>query len=335
MVRLGMTIGGPLDLVGPVAKRCEDAGFSSLWVAETSRTAYVQAAVALQATERARVGTSIALAFPRSPVITAMTARDLAELSGGRFVLGLGAQVKRVNELRYATPFEHPAPKMREVVEVCRAVWRAYAGEPIDYRGRFFTVTMPPYPGAQPAPGPIPIYLAAVNTRMASLVGEVCDGIHGHPFSSTRYLTEVVKPAIERGLERSGRKPEEVAIAQGAICAVAGTTEEALTDAKLQIAFYGTTRTYRPVFEIHGWGDVVGPLREAYAKGDLAGMVACITDEMAETYAIAGTPDEVRDKIRRYEGLCDEVILAPPWASPDLARAAETFARLIDTFRAR
>ena len=331
-MQIGLSVGGPLGIIGGVARQCEEAGYRSLWVAETARTAFLQAAVALQATTDTTIGTAIALAFPRSPVVTAMEARDLAELSDGRFVLGLGTQVKRVNEFRYATPFEHPAPKMREVIEVCRKVWRAYAGEPIDHRGRFYTVTMQPFPGGQPA-GPIPVYLAAVNRGMVTLTGEVGDGILGHPFSSPKYFTEAVRPALDAGLEKAGRKRDEVRIVQGAICSIGDTTEEAMREAKMQIGFYGTTRTYSPVFEMHGWGDVVGPLRDAFAKGDADGMIACITDEMCDTYAVAGTPDEVREQIRRWEGLADEVYLGPPWATPDTARTADTFARIVDTFR--
>jgi probable F420-dependent oxidoreductase len=332
-VEIGIAIGGPLDLIGPAARACEDAGITSLWVAETARTAYIQSAVALQATQRATVGTSIALAFPRSPVLTAMTARDLAELSGGRFILGLGTQVKRVNELRYSTAFEHPAPKMREVIEVCRKVWRAFAGEPIDHRGRFYTVTMQPFPGGSAPLRPIPIYLAAVNTGMLRLTGEVADGLLGHPFSSPLYFNEVVRPALDEGLAREGRKRDEVKVVQGVICSVSDDPRQALEDAKLQIAFYGTTRTYRAVFDVHGWGDVVDPLREAHARGDLAGMVACITDEMAETYSVTGTAEQVREKVTRWEGLADGLYLGAPWATPDLERTAKTYLNIVDAFR--
>ena len=332
-MEIGIAIGGPLDLVGQAARACEEAGIGSLWVAETARTAYIQSAVALQATERATVGTSIALAFPRSPVITAMSARDLAELSGGRFILGLGTQVKRVNELRYSTAFEHPAPKMREAVEVCRKVWQAFGGEPIDHRGRFYTVTMPPFPGGSAPPGPIPIYLAGVNTGMLRLTGEVADGLLGHPLSSPRYFTEVVRPALDEGIARAGRKPDEVRIVQGVICSVSDDPAQALNDAKLQIAFYGTTRTYRAVFDVHGWGEVVDPLREAHARGDIAAMVACITDEMAETYSVTGTAEQVREKVKRWEGLADGVYLGAPWATPDLARTTQTYLNIVDAFR--
>ena len=153
MVDLGVVIGGDLRTLGGLARGVEEAGFESVWVAETARSAYVQAAVAAAATSRVAVGTDIALAFPRSPTITAMAARDLSELSGGRFILGLGTQVKRVNEQRFGIPFEHPAPKVGEVVRAIRAVLGAYDGKPMDHRGRFFRITMPPFPGAGPAPG--------------------------------------------------------------------------------------------------------------------------------------------------------------------------------------
>ncbi|HVL33151.1 MAG TPA: TIGR03617 family F420-dependent LLM class oxidoreductase [Actinomycetota bacterium] len=332
--RIGIAIGGPLDTLGETAKRVEDAGFESIWVPETARTAYISAAVVAQATSRARIGTGIALAFPRSPVITAMTARDLAELSGGRFILGLGTQVKRVNELRYSTPFEHPAPKMRELIDVCRGVWGAFDGAPIDHRGRFYTVTMPPFPGAGPA-GPIPIHLAAVNHEMVRLVGERCDGFLGHPFSSPKFLSDVALPSLHEGLDAAGRKRDEVEVVQSIIVSIADTTEEALVGAKLQIAFYGTTRTYAKVFEIHGWGDVVGPLRAAHGRGDFAGMIECITDEMCDEFAAAGTADEVRDKVRKFDGLADTVLYNPPWAAPDIARTADVYERIVDVLAPR
>ena len=207
-MRIGIAIGGPLDRIGAVARRCEEAGFDSLWIAEAGRTAFVQAAVAAQATKTIRIGTSIALAFPRSPVITAMAARDLAELSNGRFTLGLGTQVKRVNEYRFSTTFEHPAPKMAEIVDVCREVWDAFGGKPIDHRGRFYTVTMGPLFDAGPPPGPIPIYLAAVNERMLHLIGAKADGFLGHPFTSPSYVQEVALKHIAAGAETA---PEEEA----------------------------------------------------------------------------------------------------------------------------
>ncbi|HJT37346.1 MAG TPA: LLM class flavin-dependent oxidoreductase, partial [Actinomycetota bacterium] len=273
-MRIGIAIGGPLEQIGNVARRCEEAGFDSLWIAETGRTAYIQAAVAAQATTKIRIGTSIALAFPRSPVITAMTARDLAELSNGRFTLGLGTQVKRVNEYRFATHFEHPAPKMSELIDVCRKVWASFGGAPIDHRGRFYTVTMQPFPGAGPPPGPIPIYLAAVNGHMLQLVGKKADGFLGHPFTSPSYVQNVARKHIADGAEAAGRSIKDVEIAQSVITSVADDDGTARAGAKPQIAFYGTTRTYKPVLDHHGFGDAIEQLRAAHAKEDTNGMVA-------------------------------------------------------------
>ena len=330
-VRIGIAVGGALKDLGPLARRCEEAGFDSLWIAETGRTAFIQAAVAAQATTKIRIGTSIALAFPRSPVITAMAARDLAELSDGRFVLGLGTQVKRVNEFRYSTTFEHPAPKMSELVDVCREVWAAFGGAPIDHRGRFFTVTMPPFPGAGRPPGPIPIHLAAVNPMMLRLIGEKADGFLGHPFTSTRYITEVARAEIVEGLKAAGRPTADVEIAQSVICSVASDPESARAGAEPQIAFYGTTRTYKPVLDLHGFGDAIEQLRAAHARDDMAGMVAAVSDEMAETYSVSGTPDEARAKLQRYEGIVDTLILNPPWIGP-ATRRADIYDTLIETF---
>lgn len=328
-MRFGIAISGDLVTLGDLARRCEDAGFTSVWVPETARTVPVQAAVIAQATHTASIGSSVALSFVRSPVITAMAARDLAELSNGRFILGLGTQVKRVNEHRYSVPFEHPAPKMAEVIEVCREVWRAFAGDPIDHQGRFYTVTLPPFPGAGPPPAPIPIYIAAVKERMLALVGASADGFLGHPFSSPAYLRDVALPAIEAGAKGAGRSRADVTVVQSLICSPGNDVEQARWAAKAQIAFYGTTRTYRGVFEHHGFGDVVDRLRDAHARGDVAAMVDHITDEMCDTYAVAGSPEQVRAGLDRYDGLADVVMLNPPWAMPG-ARSDEAFGGLLD-----
>lgn len=329
---LGIAISGELTGLGDIARRCEDAGFTSVWVPETARTVPVQAAVVAQATQRLTIGSSVALSFVRSPVITAMTARDLAELSGGRFILGLGTQVKRVNQDRYSVPFEHPAPKMAEVIDVCRAVWRAFAGEPMDHRGRFYNVTLPPFPGAGPPPAPIPIYIAAVKERMLTLAGASADGYLGHPFSSPAYLRDVALPAIEAGAKGAGRSRADVSVVQSLICSPGADVAQARWAAKAQIAFYGTTRTYRAVFDHHGYGDVVDPLREAHGRGDVPGMVDRITDEMCDTYAVAGSPEQVRAGLDRYEGLADVVMLNPPWAMPG-TRTDEAFNDLLDLVR--
>lgn len=320
-----------MGAVGDLARLAEEGGYESVWVAETSYSAYVQAALAADATSRAAVGTNIALAFPRSPTITAMTARDLAELSGGRFILGLGSQVKRVNEQRFGTAFEHPAPKMAEYVEVVRKVLGTFRGEPIDHRGRFYTVTMPPFPGAAAVPD-VPIYLAAVNERMAEAAGRVADGVLGHPMTSPKYVTEVLRPAVERGAAAAGRDPSEISVTGSVILQLNDDREQARREAALQIGFYATTRTYAPVLALHGFDERIGPLREAFGQGDLAGM-AELALPMADEFAICGSEAECRDGLAAWDGVLDRVLLGGAWVGPDQQAIAENYRRILNTFR--
>jgi probable F420-dependent oxidoreductase len=232
---IGIVVGGRMEAIEDLSRAAEAAGYESIWVAETASSAFVQAALAARATTSTKIVTNIALAFPRSPTITAMAARDMAELSGGRFILGLGSQVKRVNERRFSVPFEHPAPKMEEYIDVVRAVLATFGGRPIDHRGRFFTVTMPPFPGASPV-GDVAIYLAAVNTRMCEAAGRVADGILGHPLTSPKYVAEVVRPAVERGATAVGRDPSEVNVTTSVILQLGDDNERTRFEAALQIA---------------------------------------------------------------------------------------------------
>jgi probable F420-dependent oxidoreductase len=330
-LNLGVVVGGELTELAAAAKTAEEAGFDSVWCAEAARSAFIQAAIVSQATERVAVGTAVALAFPRSPAITAMNARDLAELSGGRFILGLGPQVKRVNEQRFSTPFEHPAPKMREYVEAVRAVLRSFDGSAPEHRGRFYSITMPPFPGAQPPADPIPIYLAAVNERMAELVGEFADGVVGHPMTSPRYVREVLRPAIFRGAAAAGRDPAEINISTNLITQVSEDRESARRAAAVQLAFYATTRTYRPVLAVHGFEDRTDPLREAHARGDFNAM-ADIAMPMVDELALAGTREEVVERVSAFEGLVDRLILAPSWIGPDPEQARGSYELLLQTF---
>jgi len=330
-MHLGVDVGGDLRTLGAHAREVEDAGFESVWVAETSRSAFVQAAVVAAATSRLTIGTNIALAFPRSPTLTAMAARDLAELSAGRFVLGLGSQVKRVNEQRFGIAFAHPAPKMAEAVAVIREVLATYEGAPIQHRGAHYTVTMPPFPGAGPPPGRLPIYVAAVNVRMAEVAGACADGVLGHPMTSPEYVRDVLRPAVARGAEAAGRRPGDVAITTGVILQMSDDRDLARREAALQIGFYATTRTYRPVLERHGFGDRVELLRRAFAVGDHPAMLE-IALPMVETFAMAGAVDDCRERLRAYEGIADRVILGGAWVGPSEERLAENHRAIIEAF---
>jgi probable F420-dependent oxidoreductase len=330
-VDLGVVIGGDLRGVGPLARQVEEAGFESVWVAETARSAFVQAAVACVATSRITVGTNIALVFPRSPTITAMAARDLAELTGGRFVLGLGSQVKRVNEQRFGVPFEHPAPKMAEAVGVIREVFGTFEGKPIDHRGRFYSVTMPPFPGAGPAPGGVTIYLAAVNTVMAETAGRCADGVLGHPMTSPAYVRNVLRPAVRRGAEAAGRSPRDVNVTTAVILQISDDRDQARREAAMQIGFYATTRTYRPVLEMHGFAERLEPLRRSFVRQDFAAMID-IALPMVDALSIAGTASECRDKLASYEGAVDRVILGGAWVGPSEERVEENHRSILEVF---
>lgn len=329
-----MVVGGDLGRLGELAGEVEQAGFESVWCAETARSAFVQAALACVATARITVGTDIALAFPRSPTITAMTARDLAELSGGRFVLGLGTQVKRINEQRFGIGFEHPAPRIAEAVDVIREVLGTFEGKPIDHRGRFYSITMPPFPGAGPPSGGVPIYLAAVNPIMAEAAGMCADGVLGHPMTSPEWIRQVLRPAVDRGAEKAGRDPSAVNVTTGVILAVSDDREEARREAAQQVAFYATTRTYRPVLELHGFGDLTEPLRRAFVKQDLRTM-AEVAMPMVDTLAVAGTAEECRERVARFEGLVDRVILGGAWVGPSEERLVENHRAIVETFAPR
>lgn len=317
--------------VPALAQEAESLGFSGLWFPEAGRTAYLGCAVAATSTESLEIGTAISVAFPRSPMVTAQVAWELAEATGGRFLLGLGTQVKAHNERRFSVrPFEHPGPRIREYVLALRAIWNGFQGEaPLNFEGEYYAFDLlPPFFAPGPIEHPeIPVYVAGVNRWMARMAGEVCDGFHIHPFHSERYLREVVKPAIEEGAAAAGRHPGACKLACPVFAIVGDTDAERQTlrqMVKTQISFYGSTRTYRPVFDLHGWGDTTDRLREHQAKGDFAAMAAEITDEMLDVYAVEADWDGIAGAILdRYDGLVDRTFsyfAAGAWrASPDAA----------------
>ena len=329
----GIGVGGPLGTVGTVAKMVEDAGFESCWAAETVNSAFVVASSAIHHTSNINVGTAIALAFPRSPTIAAMTAWDLDEISGGRFICGLGTQVKRVNENRFSVRFEHPAPKIKEYAQAMRTIWAANRGEDVFFEGRFYKITMPTFHGRpQPDRRDVPIYFAAVGEVMARTCGEVADGLIGHPIASPRYLAEVIKPAVAEGAEREGRKPEECNLTACPLISISDDVDLARREIKLQIAFYATTRTYKGILAMHGREHIVPGLRSAFEARDRTKMTNLIDDELCDAIAIAGTAEEARDKIERWHGIADRVMVAGPWYGPGPERMMENYQALLDVF---
>jgi probable F420-dependent oxidoreductase len=331
-MRLDVMAGGiPVRGMQSLAGEVESAGFSGMWVTESGRSPYPACSAAALATERLEIGTGIAVAFPRSPMVTAQEAWELQETSGGRFVLGLGTQVKGHIERRYSTTFDHPGPRMREYALAVKAIFRAFRGdEQLNFEGEFYRFSLLPRmwsPGPIDAPDP-PVYLAGVNPWMCRAVGEVADGIHVHPLHSLRYLDEVVRPNVAKGARRAGRDPREVSVVCPLLTIVGDTEEERARwreRARLQLAFYGSTRTYASIFELHGWNGTSERLHEQQASGDLKGMAQTFTDEMLDVFSVTSSWDGLASAItERYADVADRVICyfaAASWREqPDLRR---------------
>ena len=297
------------------ARGMADAGFDGLWIAEAGRTAYLTCAATALAAPELDLGTAVAVAFPRSPMVTAQVAWELAEATRGRFILGLGTQVKAHIERRYSTTYERPGARLREYVLALRAIFRAFAGEaPLDFKGEFYRFNLLGMwsPGPIPTPPP-PIYLAAVRPWMLRACGEVADGLHVHPFHSRRFIDEVIGPNVAAGAHAAGRDPAEVRLACPVFTIVGDTEaerEEWRQRARFQIAFYGSTPAYAGVFELHGWHGVSEKLHQLQRAGDVTGMAAQITDEMLDVYAITSTWDDLpRQLVEKYHGIAARLIM--------------------------
>jgi probable F420-dependent oxidoreductase len=318
-----------LGAVAANAPKAETLGYDCLWTSETQHDPFLPLAVAATVTSTIRLGTSIAVAFPRSPMILAYTAWDLQKASGGRFILGLGSQVRAHNQRRFSVKFESPGPKLREVVLALRAIWECWQnGTPLKFEGQFYKFDlMTPFFNPGPIAHPkIPVYLAGVNRYMCEVAGEVCDGLHVHPFHSPKYLREYVHPAVEEGLRSSGRSRKDFRYATASFVVTGETERERARNAEAvrqQIAFYASTRTYEPVLATHGWESVVPELHQRSLEGDWKGMARLITDEMLDTFAVSGTYDSIGIKLReRYSGLLDRIALYQPYeCKGDDARA--------------
>jgi probable F420-dependent oxidoreductase len=303
-----------------LAKRAEDWGFAGVWMNETRHDSFVQIALAAEGTQKINVGTSIALAFTRSPTSLAYAAWDLQELSQGRLILGLGSQVKGHIERRFGVSWAPPVGRMREVITVLRMVWdRWQSGKPLDFSGKYFRINlMTPFFSPPPLANPkIPIFVAGVNRGMCRLAGELCDGLHVHPLHTIRYLNEVVLKSLESGLRKSGRSREAFEVAASTFVAT-GSTDSEIREmrerCRSQIAFYASTRTYRPVLELHGWGEVCDRLHQKSVQGLWGEMPSEVTDEMLDEMVICGRWDQLPSMIRhRYSGIADRIRLYEPF----------------------
>ncbi|GAA1846372.1 LLM class flavin-dependent oxidoreductase [Actinomadura bangladeshensis] len=298
------------------ARRAEAGGAEVIWVPELHRSATVAAAALAAATERARIGTGIALAFTRSPMITAMEALDLDELSEGRFILGLGSGVQRLNEDWHNVPFGKPVRHMREVVRNVRHFWETCTtGEPIDLPGEEEPMRIRGYqrPFAVPRTG-IPVHLAAMGPAMTRLAGEIGDGWISHELCSPRYLAERVLPELEAGIARAeGKRREDVDVVVSACCSVSDDRATALRRVSGLVGFYASVRTYADFFEFHGLAEQQQAVIDAFRSGTGAEHLAeTVSADMIDALTMAGGRAEVAERIAAYEGLADSVKLSPP-----------------------
>ena len=326
-------VGAPVE-AAELSKKAEEYGFDCFWVNETKHDPFVQLSLAAQSTRRISLGTSIALAFTRSPTTLAYTAWDLQSLSDGRLILGLGSQVKGHIERRFGMKWDAPAPKMRDEVLAMKAVWESWQeGKTLGYHGRYFRLDlMTPFFSPGPVEHPeIPIYVAGVNPGMCRVAGEVAEGLHVHPLHTVRYLTEVVRPALEAGAAKAGRKGRAAAAAS--VFAAVGETREEIRNVREayreQISFYASTRSYRRVMELHGWGDVCDRLHGLSTKGDWGRMPSEVTDDILNEFVVEGTWDDIGVAVKgRYENLLERVRLYLPFDGN------ENWKRMIEGFRA-
>ena len=312
-----------LNASADLARRVEDYGFDGLWVAEAAHSPFLPLAHAALATNRISLGTAIAVAFPRSPMIMAQTACDLALQSRGRFILGLGTQIKPHITKRFSAKWGKPVGQLREYIQALRSIWSAFqTGDELTYDGEYYHFSLLANSLAPPQTPyhQIPIFIAGVNTGLAKLAGEHCDGFHVHSFHTTRYLREVLLPAFREG-RQSGDQSHPLSLSC-AVFVVTGSDEAAIEESKIltksQIAFYASTPSYSRVLELHGWADIIPRLNELLRRNRWNEMPKLINDEMLAEFAVIAPPDELPYKLReRYEGLLDRAGFYFPFEPAD------------------
>jgi len=314
-----------LKEIPAIAKAAEATGFAALWTQETQHDPFLPLTLIAEHSSKMEMGTAIAVSFARSPANLAYTAWDLAAQSNGRFILGLGTQVKAHIERRFGMTWpESVTGKLREQIQVIRALWDSWQnGTKLNFRGEYYKITLmspffnpgpltsPPTPLLKERGAYIPIYIAGVNTGLARLAGEMCEGFHAHPFNSPRYMNEVILPAIEEGLQKSGRKRSDITVSMTPFIA---TTPEEEGFARMQVAFYASTPSYRAVMDLHGWGETAEKLSGFASKGEWHEMPMLITDEMLSEFCLMTTQENLAEDLKkRYNGIADRLTLYTPF----------------------
>jgi probable F420-dependent oxidoreductase len=304
---------------GELARTAEEMGFDGCWSTELTHSPFTLSTRMADQTESMDIGTGIALAFPRSPMVTAYTAWDLQRLSKGRFILGLGTQVKGHIERRFSATWDSPGPQLREYVLAINEIWNSWTEQRHpDFQGDHYSITLcpPEYVPEVPETPQVPIYIAGVNEYNIRVAGELCDGLYVHPLHSPKYVEEEVVPYIREGASRGDRNAEDVVLATS-VMAIVGDTEEELAQAREsvreEIAFYASTRTYRKILEVHGWGDVCDELHELSVNDEWDRMPNLVSDEMVDAFSIEGSWSDLRGQLnQRYEYI-DRVAVYRPF----------------------
>jgi len=333
MSRYSLAVGvAPAEEIARLARQAEDAGFDTLWAPEMSHEPFLPLAAAATSTSRIQLGTSIALAFVRSPWVTALSALDMDILSGGRFILGLGTGLKRLNERWHGVAYGKPTPHIKECIQVIRLITEnAHLGRPIRFSGQYYDLDIQgwqrPYP---PQRERIPIFLAGVREGMIRTAAEFADGLLGHAIYSLPWIRQTVLPSVARGLAQAGRERNQFHICLSVCCAVSRDGAAARRAVAATIAFYATVKTYEPVFA--AFPSEYGRIQEADLKGDTTAMVDAVSEQMIDVFAVAGTPEETRGKLEAYAELADSICLQPPDQLIDPAETEVYRQALLATF---
>jgi probable F420-dependent oxidoreductase len=305
---------GDMHTIPDRVRKLEALGVNAVSVGETQHNPFLPLVLVAEHTREMEFATSVAIAFPRVPHITANLAWDLSRYSGGRFVLGLGTQVKGHNERRFSVPWAPPGPHLRDYINCMRAIWDSWQlGTKPDYEGEYYQYKLTsPFFNPGPIEHPdIKVIVSAVNPFNARLAGEVCDGIAIHGFSTFKYIREVLIPAVHEGARRAGKNPADLQIRGGGMLATGRNEEEveaARKVVKRRISFYGSTRSYSNVMKLHGWDDEAALLHRLSVEGKWEDMVDVVTDEMVEEFAVVGTWDEIASKMRAtYAGINTQI----------------------------
>ena len=323
-----------LGEIGALAGQAEALGYAALLTAETGHDPFLPLALAAEHTTRIQLGTGIAVGLSRSPIHLAHAAHDLARFSQGRFVLGVGSQIRAHVEKRFSATWSHPTERMRELIGAVRAIWRCWdEGEPLRYEGRFYRHTlMTPFFSPAPNPyGPPPIYLAAAGPEMTTVGGEVADGLMLHALTSPDFLREITLPALRRGLDAAGRSRADVEL-YAPVFVITGDTDEELLAAeravRRQLAFYASTPAYGPVLAFHGRPDLPDALNALSKQGRWREMGDLIDDGTLDRFSVTGKPEEVGPAVlARFGGLIDRVALYAPYR-----HGVEPWARVLPGF---